>query len=103
MKNLFFGLMLHEFEGILFSKPEAFSTIADSNIVEEIIKIRECFLTPEHINNSQETAPSKRLEKLFPNYPKVKNGIIISKQIGIDTLLTECKHFANWIRKIREC
>ena len=59
--------------------------------------------TPEHINNSPETAPSKRLEKLIPNYPKVKNGAIISKEIGIDRIMAECKHFTKWIEKIKNC
>ena len=103
MPNLFFNLVLHEFEGLLFSKPDTFKTIVDDNIVDDIIRIRNEFDTPEHINNSFETAPSKRLEKLIPNYPKVKNGTIISKEIGMDRIVSECNHFAKWIEKIRNC
>lgn len=101
MSNLFFGLVLHEFEGLLFSQPEAFSLVAKKEVVDEILIVRKEFATPEHINNSPETAPSKRLEKLINNYPKVKNGTIISKEIGIDKIMSECKHFANWIKKIK--
>ena len=103
MPNLFFGLNLHEFEGLLFSNPASFSVVADKNIVNELDNIRNSFDTPEHINNSLETAPSKRLEALIPNYPKVKNGAIVSKEIGIDKILKECRHFAHWIEKIKSC
>lgn len=99
--NCFFNLMLHEFEGMLFSSPDAFIEITNEKIVEKIQKMRDEAISPEHINNSPETAPSKRLEFLIPNYAKVKNGSLISKNIGIDTLLKECKHFAKWVDKIK--
>lgn len=101
MSNLFFSLMLHEFESLLFSEPRAFANVADESVVNRIAGIRASFETPEHINNSYATAPSKRLESLMPNYAKVRNGVIVSKAIGIDILLRECKHFAAWIAKIR--
>lgn len=63
--------------------------------------MRDEAISPEHINNSPETAPSKRLEALIPNYAKVKNGALISKNIGIDILLKECKHFAKWVEKMK--
>ncbi|WP_195611846.1 DUF4276 family protein [[Clostridium] symbiosum] len=101
LSNCFFNLMLHEFEGMLFSSPDAFIKITDQKTVEKIQKIRDEAISPEHINNSPATAPSKRLEALIPNYAKVKNGALLSKNIGIDTLLRECKHFADWVEKIR--
>lgn len=100
--NCFFNFMLHEFEGLLFSSPDAFIEITDEQTVEIIRKMRDEAISPEHINNSPETAPSKRLEALIPNYAKVKNGALISKNIGIDTLLKECKHFAEWVEKIKK-
>ena len=101
LSNCFFNLMLHEFKGMLFSSPDAFIKITDQKTVEKIQKIRDEAISPEHINNSPATAPSKRLEALIPNYAKVKNGALLSKNIGIDTLLRECKHFADWVEKIR--
>lgn len=98
--NCIFHFMLHEFEGILFSNPESFKLIAEQDVVNEIYEIRKSYPTPEHINNSPETAPSKRLEKLIPNYAKVKNGTLISRDMGIDKILAECPHFRNWIERI---
>ncbi|MGD9678701.1 MAG: DUF4276 family protein [Vulcanibacillus sp.] len=100
--NCFFGLMLHEFEGLLFSSPQAFKLITDPITANSIQAIRDSYDSPEHINNSIETAPSKRLEKLIPNYSKIRNGTIVSKEIGIDKLVAECKHFADWIEKIKK-
>lgn len=99
--NCFFNFMLHEFEGILFSSPESFSEIADDDTISEIQRMRDEAISPEHINNSPETAPSKRLESLIPNYAKVKNGTLLSKKMGIDAILKECKHFSTWIEKIK--
>lgn len=95
--NCKFHFMLHEFEGILFSNPESFRIIADAAVVDRIQKIRDSYPTPEHINNSPETAPSKRLEKLIPNYAKIKNGTLLSKNMGIDVILEQCPHFKKWI------
>lgn len=100
LPNCKFHFMLHEFEGILFSDPGAFSIIADQKVVAEIQKIRDSFPTPEHINNSHETAPSKRLEALIPNYAKVKNGTLLTKGMGIDAIMQACPHFKSWISEI---
>lgn len=98
--NCIFHFMLHEFESILFSKPESFNLIAENDVVDKIQEIRAHYPNPEYINNSPETAPSKRLEALIPNYAKIKNGTLISKDIGIDTILMECPHFKAWIEKL---
>ena len=63
--------------------------------------MRDDAISPEHINNSPETAPSKRLESLIPNYAKIKNGTLLSKKMRIDIILKECKHFSAWIEKIK--
>ena len=102
MKNCFFHFMLHEFEGVLFSNPPSFHLIADDNTVEKVQMIRNSFSTPEHINNSLETAPSKRLAQLIPNYAKVRYGAMLSKDMGIDIIIQECPHFRKWITKIAE-
>ncbi len=99
--NCFFNLMLHEFEGVLFSSPSSFNLITDVDKVAEIQRIRNDAESPEHINNSPETAPSKRLEKLIPNYAKVISAALLSENMGIDIILKECKHFAAWMEKIK--
>ena len=99
--NCSFHFMVHEFEGFLFSMPKAFRKIADEDVAEKVQQIRDSVETPEHINNSIETAPSKRLKSIMPSYSKVRHGAIISQNIGIDNFIAECPHFKNWIEEIK--
>ena len=101
-RNCQFHFIVHEFEGLLFSEPNAFEQIANQEVVEEIKRIRSQCKTPEHINNSVETAPSKRLYALIPRYAKIRNGVLISKTIGIDKIMNECPHFRRWLEELRE-
>lgn len=98
--NCKFHFALHEFEGMLFSKPGSFGIIADGDVVQKIQAIRDSYPTPEHINNSPETAPSKRLEALIHNYAKVRNGTLLSKDMGIGPILEQCPHFHEWVQSI---
>lgn len=94
-------ISVHEFEALLFS---------DSTSLAEAIEIKEnkitCILDecgePEAINNKQETAPSKRLDKLSKNgkFPKTTKGITIATEIGIDKIRGKCPVFNNWIAKL---
>jgi len=59
--------------------------------------IRNSFRTPEEINNTPETAPHRRLEKLIPSYRKVFHGIMITSKIGLEKIREECPHFHKWI------
>ena len=100
--NCIFHLMLHEFEALLFSEPQAFLLIGGESAVRAVKEICNCYETPEHINNSVETAPSKRIEGIIPNYAKVKNGVLLSQDIGIDKMMEMCPHFKKWIETIIE-
>lgn len=99
--NLIFNLLVHEFEGLLFSDTQAFDAIANERAVEKLQAMRNDAETPEHINNSVNTAPSKRIESVINDYTKVRQGMIVAKKIGIDKMISECKHFAAWIDKIK--
>lgn len=98
--NMIFSLVLHEFEGLLFSDVSAFENIANSEAVAILRDVRATVPTPEHINESPETAPSKRIESAIPNYSKVSDGIDVAEQIGIDKITSECHHFADWLAKL---
>ena len=98
--NIFFNLVLHEFEGLLFSDVSAFKSIADNETIALLHSIRASFETPEHINDTPETAPSKRIKRAIPEYSKVSDGIDIAELIGIDGISAECRHFKKWITKL---
>lgn len=98
--NLHFNLDVHEFEGFLFTDTEAFSPIADEKQINALVKVKNAFPSPEHINNSFATAPSRRILGIIPNYVKVRDGTIVAKRIGIDSITSQCQHFGKWVSKI---
>ncbi len=65
--------------------------------------IRDQFPTPEDINNSPNTAPSKRILKIFPYYKKVLDGSVVAKAVGLDKIRQECHHFDSWVTRLSQC
>jgi len=95
----------YEFETLLFSNPEYYKEIFDNqNISEDISKIVDEFQNIELINNSKQTAPSKRLIAIFDKYgekyDKVFYGAAITQDIGIDTIREKAIRFDRWIKEI---
>jgi hypothetical protein len=94
-------VVMHEFEGLLFSDCAAFSrVIGRSDLEAGFRKIREQFLTPEEINDSPATAPSKRVEALDPRYQKPLFGVLAVLEIGLSRIRAECPHFDGWLRQL---
>ena len=94
-------MLLHEYEALLFCDPEKFEYWVDtSKSIEELNKIKVKFSSPEHINNSPQTAPSKRILSVIPNYKKTIHGPLIASDIGLDKIRKQCKHFNDWLVRI---
>jgi hypothetical protein len=94
-------LQLHEYEGLLFSDPPAFATgISQAHLGKAFQTIRDAFPTPEDINNSPMTAPSKRVLATYPKYRKVLHGKNGAAAVGIDRMRRECPHFRSWLETI---
>lgn len=99
-------ISMHEFEALLFSDPVAFSNgIGRSEMAKDMLEIKNQFPTPEHINDSPYTAPSKRLTSIFEKlscgkYQKPIFGIIGAKNIGLPKIRTECRHFNDWLTRL---
>jgi hypothetical protein len=94
-------VVMHEFEGLLFSDCAAFSHgIGRPELEKHFRQIREQFETPEEINDSPETSPSKRVENLVPGYQKPLLGILAVLEIGLTRIRSECPHFNEWIQKL---
>jgi len=100
VNNFIFNLSVHEYEGLLFSRVSAFENVADDKQISILEGIRKEFETPEHINNSYDTVPSRRLKAAIPTYQKVIDGTRVAQQTGIDRIAAECRHFANWLAKL---
>jgi hypothetical protein len=98
-------VQMHEFEGLLFTDPGAFE-LAQDGWSEEVKQSLEAvvheFPTPEDINDSPESAPSKRILQIFPQgtYSKTEHGPLIADAIGIDAIRAKCPAFNEWIGKL---
>lgn len=91
-------VMMHEFEGLLFSDCERFSRgIGRPDLAEALQAVRDEFASPEEINDSPITAPSKRLEQLVLDYEKPLLGTLAVLEIGLDAIRRECPHFREWL------
>lgn len=90
-------MAMHEFEAMLFADP---AVLAQALYVgERDVKgiIRECNGNVEEIDDSPQTASSKRLEGLYPRFKKTTTGISILKTIGLPGIRKECPLFDEWM------
>jgi hypothetical protein len=93
----------HEFEAILFSNVSRFSETeaAWAHHQDELSAVQARFATPEHINDSPETAPSKLLARILkPRYRKTLHGPDLANRIGLDEIREKCPHFRQWFERL---
>lgn len=100
-------LQLHEFESLLFSDPNkivhAFPGREDA--VQPLEQVRSRFSTPEHINDGEDTSPSRQVASVLPEYVHAKPvaGPVILTHIGMTVLRRECAHFNGWVQRLERC
>ncbi len=91
-------VMMHEFEGLLFSDCVRFAQgIGRPELAPQLQAIRNGFATPEEINDSPDTAPSKRVQALVPGYEKPLLGTLAVLEIGLTKIRSQCPHFRSWL------
>jgi hypothetical protein len=96
-------VMMHEFEGLLFSDCTRFAdAIGRPELAGQFQGIRNAFSSPEEINDSPLTAPSKRVEALVAGYEKPLLGALAVLGIGLETIRRECPHFRAWIEQLEQ-
>ncbi len=96
-------LQLHEFEGLLFNDINIiYNQIPPNDIADkrELEKTFEDYDNPEMINNTRETSPSHRLERIIKGYNKVVYGDILAEAIGLHRIRNKSPRFNNWISKL---
>lgn len=94
----------HEFEALLFSEVSKFKDVEPEwkHCISKLENIFKQYENPEYINNSFETAPSKRLENLLtPKYHKTRHGPLIAQKITLEVMERNCPHFKEWVDKLR--
>lgn len=97
------NVLMHEFEGLLFTDPAAIVDITHAHSsLADLTSVAAAFPSPEDINTGRDTAPSKRLAKLGANYGKIAHGARIAAQIGITAIRAACPHFDLWLSKLEK-
>lgn len=95
-------IQLHEVEALMFIKVEGFELLIDEDRQrQELQNIIAQYPNPEDINGGRATAPSKRLEKIFPKYQKVYYSECVFGELSIDEIRNKCHHFNSWLEKIQ--
>lgn len=101
--NRYFPFMaVHEFEALLFSDSGLLAEAIgiDRNCIDSVLN--ECG-APEKINNSPQTAPSKRLAKWSEGrFGKTTTGVVLAAKIGIDKMREQCPNFHAWLSRIED-
>jgi hypothetical protein len=94
-------LMFHEYETLMYCNLDQLVLLRDSTDAK-IRKLKSDtmgFENIEFINDSPQTAPSKRIIEVIPSYEfqKTSNALSVMKAIGLEDMLDKCQHFKRWI------
>lgn len=101
-KNFIPYIQRHELEALMFSSNEGFELVVDDQgILTELDQVIEAYPNPEDINNSPQTAPSKRLKNIF-GYEKTSDGALIFEMLEIEVILSKCPRFRKWLTDIED-
>lgn len=96
-------LQLHEFEGLLFNDIQIFiDQVPKKELIgmPELTKTFADYDNPEMINNTKETSPSHRLQRIIRGYNKPLYGHYFAEAIGIDRIRDKSPRFNAWIEKL---
>ena len=100
-RNFLPFLVLHEFEAWLFAEPDVLpGVMTEEGKRPQFAAVRAGVRSPEEINERPSSAPSKRIEQLFPAYRKTLHGPMAARRIGLDRIRKECPHFDKWVRRL---
>lgn len=93
-------IQLHELEALLFAEPRTTAEYFGSpgRVKDlELAALAGC----ELINDSYETCPSRRIERLFPSYRKGASqrasAPLIVGRIGLTAIRAACPRFSHWV------
>ena len=96
-------LQRHEFEALVLAALPAMDGLlrngGDRAGLDELLKV-VAQSSPEDINDGEDTAPSKRLQRQIASYRKTIHGPLVVEDTGIAGLRSKCPRFDSWIAKL---
>lgn len=98
------NLLLHEYETMLFADPDAFQRSFENRMAEiqQLKQIAASVPSIEYLNDSKNSAPSKRIIDLIPEYDGRKSsaGPDIAEYIGLPNIRAKCPHVHSWLLQL---
>jgi len=92
----------YEFEALLFAVPQhAVDWLQGS--AAQLLAMQDAVKrsgSPELVNDSVETSPSHRMQKLFAGYDKKLHGPEIVELAGLAAIRKECPRFDAWVAQL---
>lgn len=98
-------LQLHELEALFYAEPDKLAeTLGAPSLAPHFVKIvAECGEC-EAINDDPQTAPSKRLEKVFRGYIKGRSAAAhaprLAQRLDLAKVRAACPRFGSWLTKL---
>jgi hypothetical protein len=97
-------IQLHEYEALLFTDPKCLELHFPnhSDAIQRLMAVAGQFSSPEDINDSEQTAPSKRIMVELPGYEDLKTtaGPQTAELIGLPAIRAKCPHFNAWVERL---
>jgi hypothetical protein len=96
-------LQRHEFEALVLAGLEQLQGLLDPVNSAHVVALRAevAGIPPEDVNDSEHTAPSKRLIKhLGSTYDKVTLGPLVTIATGLPAIRAACPRFDAWVTKL---
>lgn len=95
------NLVLHETESWVFAAAQQLGEWLDEPaLAAELQKQVDEAGGPELVNDGHDTAPSKRLLKVYPAYNKTQDGPNSISDLGVPGLRAACPHLHEWLDRI---
>lgn len=99
-------LQLHEFEALLLADPQKleWEYPEHDQAIRNILQMASGFVSPELIDDGENTAPSKRIIREIPEYEgmKASAGPLAAERIGLPVLRGKCGHFGEWLSRLEQ-
>jgi hypothetical protein len=100
-------IQLHEFETLLYCRLDSFEIHFGEcrSQTEALAKdVGILLTTPELIDDGEETSPSHRITKHFPDYPdaKPRAPVDIATMIDLSVVRSKCPHFNEWLTALEQ-
>jgi hypothetical protein len=99
-------IQAHELEALFFAEPHTMATVFEipSQAYHFLKAVTECNGDCEKINNSPQTAPSKRIQTIFPGYIKGRSdfahGPRLAEKLTLSVVRKACPRFSSWVSSL---